>query len=104
MTGFLTSLAFAPDEESWWREKKKRLVQKPMNHLRGGGGGPKTDTPVLRRFPILLIVLLPLGFDIPFALLASEFRCALALELIAINRQLVLDIDLHSVQLAHGRE
>src|SRR4051794_25825119 len=54
----------------------------------------------------LLIVLLPLALDIPFPLLASEFRRALPLELIPVNRQLVLDGDavIHPRQLPHGGE
>src|SRR5262249_54458297 len=54
----------------------------------------------------LLLVLLPLALDIPFPLLASEFRGALPLELIAVIRQLVLDGDavIHPPQLPHGGE
>src|SRR5438270_8131923 len=54
----------------------------------------------------LLIVLLPLGLDIPFPPLASEFRRALPLELIPVNRQLVLDGEafIHPTQLPLGGE
>jgi hypothetical protein len=40
-----------------------------------------------------LILLLPLPRDIPFLLLAPELRRALPLELVPVNRQLVLDGD-----------
>src|SRR5947208_509606 len=54
----------------------------------------------------LLILLLPLRLDIPFPLLAPEFRRALPLELIPVNRQLVLDGDgvIHPHQLPLGGE
>src|SRR5262245_44307658 len=60
----------------------------------------------LKTARLLLIVLLPLAFDIPFPLLASEFRRALPLELIPVNLQLVLDGDavIHPRQLSLGGE
>src|SRR5262249_43150253 len=42
----------------------------------------------------LLVLLLPLPVDIIFLLLAPEFRRAFPLELVPVNRQLVLDGDL----------
>src|SRR5262245_54057686 len=60
----------------------------------------------LKTARLRLIVLLPLALDIPFPLLASEFRRALPLELIPVNRQLVLDGDavIHPRQLPHRGE
>ena len=48
----------------------------------------------LKTARLLLIVLLPLPLDIQFLLLAPEFRRAFPLELVPVNRQLVLDGDL----------
>src|SRR4051794_19155979 len=57
--------------------------------------GPPRPSAVgaLKTARLLLLVLLPLGLDIPLPLLASEFRRALPLELIPVDRQLVLDGD-----------
>src|SRR5215468_2285435 len=70
--------------------------------------GPPRPSAVgtLKTARLLLIVLLPLALDIPFPLLASEFRRALPLELIPVNRQLVLDGDavIHPRQLPLGGE
>src|SRR5207245_10908450 len=52
----------------------------------------------------LLVFLLPLPVDIPFLLLASEFRRAFPLELVPVNRQLVLDGDLVVHKLPFGGE
>src|SRR3954462_11894095 len=54
----------------------------------------------------LLILLLPLRLDVPFPLLAPEFRRALPLELIPVDRQLVLDGEavIHPRQLPLGGE
>src|SRR5690242_9333730 len=70
--------------------------------------GPPRPSAVgaLKTARLRLIVLLPLGLDIPFPPLAAEFRRALPLELIPVNRQLVLDVDavIHPAQLPHGGE
>src|SRR5271167_198074 len=70
--------------------------------------GPPRPSAVgtLKTARLLLIVLLPLALNIPFPLLASEFRCALPLELTPVNLQLVLDGDavIHPRQLPLGRE
>src|SRR5260370_33407226 len=78
--------------------------------IRGAKQGPYVGPPrpsavgSLKTARRLLIVLLPLALDIPFPLLASEFRRALPLELIPVNRQLVLDGDavIHPRQLPLG--
>src|SRR6185312_8259407 len=70
-------------------------------------GPPRPSAVVtLRTARRLLIILLLLALDIPFPLLASEFRRALPLELIPVNRQLVLDGDavIHPRQLPLGGE
>src|SRR5260370_29694970 len=80
--------------------------------IRGAKQGPYVGPPrpsavgTLKTARLLLIVLLPLALDIPFPLLAAEFRRALPLELIPVNRQLVLDGDavIHPRQLPLGGE
>src|SRR5579884_1375349 len=52
----------------------------------------------------LLILLIPLRLDIPFPLLAPEFRRAFPLELVSVNRQLVVNGDLIVHDLPHGGE
>ena len=56
----------------------------------------------LKTARLLLIVLLPLALDIPFPLLASEFRRAFPLELVPVDLQRVLDGDLVTHQFPHG--
>src|SRR5262249_56598453 len=48
------------------------------------------------------VLLLPLPVDIPFLLLAPEFRRAFPLELVPVERQRVLDGDLVIHDLPHG--
>src|SRR5258708_13991883 len=63
--------------------------------------------PVKNRAPTaqpLLVLLLPLPLDVELLLLASEFRRAFPLELVPVNRQLVLDGDLVTHELSHGGE
>src|SRR6476646_7017520 len=52
----------------------------------------------------LLVLLLPLPLDVELLLLAPEFRRAFPLELVPVNRQLVLDGDLVVHELPHGGE
>src|SRR5438445_12282592 len=52
----------------------------------------------------LLVLLLPLPLDIKFPLLAPYFRRAFPLELVPVNRQLVLDGELVIHELPHGGE
>src|SRR5438477_11731578 len=51
-----------------------------------------------------LVLLLPLPLDIKFPLLAPYFRRAFPLELVPVNRQLVLDGELVIHDLPHGGE
>src|SRR5436305_2996323 len=52
----------------------------------------------------LLVLLLPLPLDVELLLLAPEFRRALPLELVPVDRQLVVDGDLVIHELPHGGE
>src|SRR5271167_4864349 len=63
---------------------------------------PSAPAPNQCRQPSL--VLLTLRFDVELLLPAPEFRCALPFEGVPVNRQLVLDGDLITHELPHGRE
>src|SRR3984893_7021405 len=52
----------------------------------------------------LLVLLLALPLDVELLLLAPEFRLAFPLELVPVNRQLVVDGDLVIHELPHGGE
>src|SRR6516225_10216132 len=52
----------------------------------------------------LLVLLLPLPFDVDLVLLASDFRRELALELVPVELQRVLNGDLVIHDLPHGGE
>src|SRR5262249_36495057 len=50
----------------------------------------------------LLVLLLPLALDVELLLVAPEFRRAFPLELVAVDRKRVIDLDLVIHELAHG--
>src|SRR5947208_11352526 len=81
-----------------WRKRLPALRWSSMSRMR-----PLGRTTQSWRFS-LLVLLLPLPLDIKFPLLAPYFRRAFPLELVPVNRQLVLDGDLVIHELPHGGE
>src|SRR5438874_11056391 len=81
-----------------WRKRLPALRWSSMSRMR-----PLGRTTQSWRFS-LLVLLLPLPLDIKFPLFAPYFRRAFPLELVPVNRQLVLDGDLVIHELPHGGE